>query len=257
MHHLVVASLAAAGLSFGLTAAASAADLGSPARAPVYTKAPVMAPYYNWNGFYIGGNVGYSWEDVKTDTFSLLTGAFEDHTTSTRRGVLGGGQLGYNYLVAPNWLLGVETDLDAADITGSSDNCRAVNRCAHGDAKTDMFGTVRGRAGYVANNWLLYATGGFAYAHSSNTGTITAAPVVVLVGQAATASGTEGGWTAGGGIEWGFAPNWSAKAEYLFARIDVSRDFNYIPATASSHHSSTDDYNIARAGINYHFWSAR
>ena len=40
------------------TSVASAADLA----ARPYTKAPVMVePVYNWTGFYIGGNVGYSW----------------------------------------------------------------------------------------------------------------------------------------------------------------------------------------------------
>ena len=58
MHRLVVASLAAAGLSIGITVAASAADLGRPAPAPVYTKAPPVAAPYSWSGFYVGGNGG-------------------------------------------------------------------------------------------------------------------------------------------------------------------------------------------------------
>jgi outer membrane immunogenic protein len=63
MRRLSLALLAAVS-TIALTQFASAADL--PVRAPVY-KAPVMVPVYDWTGFYVGGNVGYSWGRSSTD----------------------------------------------------------------------------------------------------------------------------------------------------------------------------------------------
>src|SRR5712671_7661251 len=92
-----------------LATSAFAADL--PMR--TYTKAPAyVEPVYNWTGFYIGGNVGYSWGRSR-DTATLTTGAgtvlFTDVASSRMDGVVGGGQMGYNYQTA-NWLWGIETD---------------------------------------------------------------------------------------------------------------------------------------------------
>src|SRR5215471_6684211 len=127
MHRLVVASLAAAGLSVGLTAAATAADLGRPAPAPVYTKAPMIAPF-SWNGFYAGVNAGAGWgrvdDFVTTNTAGAPVGIFGIPanialvdalgTGSANSGArfTGGGQIGYNWQVSPQWLIGAETDIN-------------------------------------------------------------------------------------------------------------------------------------------------
>jgi len=115
--------------------------------------------------------------------------------------VLGGGQIGYNLQLSPLFVAGLETDFQGA----SSHNL-------------DWFGTVRARLGITpfSPNLLIYGTGGFAYGEIRNgwnngNGWNTVNNV-----------GT--GWTAGGGVEWAFLPNWSAKAEYLYTDLSGSNN---------------------------------
>src|SRR6201996_4999303 len=119
---LIIAVLA--GL-FG-TASALAADL--PAR--TYTKAPVMVdPGYNWSGFYIGGNVGYSWgRSSDTTTYTNGAGAtlFTAAGSSNLDGVVGGGQIGYNGQTQ-NGVGGLEADIQGTGERGSRDvSCPAA-----------------------------------------------------------------------------------------------------------------------------------
>src|ERR1019366_7209389 len=96
--------------------AASAADLSRPA--PVYTKAPMMAPPFSWTGFYIGGNIGGAWahNDV-TDSFYGL-----NFSGGNNNGVfLGGGQIGGNYQFS-NFVVGVEGTFDWAANNNNSTN---------------------------------------------------------------------------------------------------------------------------------------
>jgi outer membrane immunogenic protein len=245
----------------GLTDLSLAADL--PARMPMKA-APIVAPAYNWNGFYLGANVGYGWDKLSSDSFNSA-GVFLENTPANRRGVFGGGQIGYNWQFAPNWLLGIEADAEASDIKGTTAACSPTG-CASSHGKTDDFGTVRGRLGYVANNVLLYGTGGWAWSHSTVDRTVTC--VVAgggtcpggpspspLTGMVANASGSQSGWVAGAGIEWGFMPNWTAKVEYLRLQFDnVGRDFSYAGfPTAFRHVSTNSSLDTVRVGVNYLF----
>ena len=97
-------------------ASALAADL------PVYTKAPVIvAPIYDWTGFYVGGNVGYSW-GRSNDTSTLTNGAgivlFTSIGSTNMDGIVGGGQVGYNWQ-RQNWLWGLEADIQGTDEKGN------------------------------------------------------------------------------------------------------------------------------------------
>ena len=214
-----------------------------------------MAPIalYNWNGFYIGGNLGYGWNNISTDSTNLSGGDLIT-SSSDRNGVFGGGQLGYNWQFDPNWLVGVEADIDAASITGSHDACSAPTQCSHSDGKNDWFGTLRARFGFVQDNWLFFATGGVVWLHGTTTRTITLSPSHAFDGLAATASGTDAGWTVGGGIDWGFAPNWSVNLEYRYMDVNADRDFIYPTASsASRHNESTEKINTVRISLDYHF----
>ncbi|HVT55890.1 MAG TPA: outer membrane protein [Xanthobacteraceae bacterium] len=174
-----------------VTTPALAADMA--VRGPVY-KAPPAAPLFNWTGFYLGGHVGYGWGDadgVDTD------------------GWFGGGQIGVNYQFAPNWVWGVEADISGGDINGSA----GVSRF-----KTDTFGTVRARLGYTVDRVMFYGTGGLAWADSKAT----------FAG--VSDSQTNVGWALGAGIEYAFAPNWSAKIEYIHADYG-SDNYNIAPTT--------------------------
>jgi outer membrane immunogenic protein len=213
----------AAFASLLIATSASAADL------PVYTKAPAVAVVYDWTGYYIGTNVGYSWGRGSTDgnvTGTQTVVATRAATVTTVlptlpltgradvNGFIGGGQLGYNWQRG-TWLFGLESDIQFSNERGSSDVC-TVAGCPAGSAafnrdyKLDWFGTVRGRVGFLpAERILLYATGGLAYGGFS--GSSTTLPLDI-----GTWSSTNVGWTVGAGAEAALGSNWSVKFEYLY-----------------------------------------
>jgi outer membrane immunogenic protein len=165
----------------------------------------VAAPVYTWTGFYVGGNVGGSWGNARTDiagsgtTITNLGGVFvatnppatfADSQTQRLNGVIGGGQVGYNYQFSPRWVLGFEADIQGSGERGSNtfadplsgtvcDSVAIVPPPAHCvpgnanplnaaavtayDAKIAWFGTVRGRLGFLIGDHLFYGTGGLAY----------------------------------------------------------------------------------------------
>jgi len=125
-----------------------------------YTKAPMMVePGFNWSGFYVGGNVGYSWgSSGNSEAISRLnTGLVLFNATSRNdvNGVIGGGQIGYNWQ-SSNWLFGLEADIQGSGEKGSSTIvCVACgdgpsNITSNLTQKLEWFGTVRGRAGVLA-----------------------------------------------------------------------------------------------------------
>jgi outer membrane immunogenic protein len=259
MHRLVIASLTAASLSVGLTATASAADLGRPAPAPVYTKAPIAVPF-SWTGFYVGANAGWGWarggsaESCINSTTGNSSGCavFPDSALSAD-GFFGGGQAGYNWQVS-NWVLGIEADFQGADIKGSSSISGVFNSPATFTAseKIDWFGTVRPRAGLAMGNTLLYVTGGLMYAEIKTSQDL----AFTTVSFPATSSTTKAGWTAGGGIEWAVNRNWSVKAEGLYYDLgNVTTAATQVPPSSPFTDFKTFDFHgaLARVGVNYLF----
>jgi outer membrane immunogenic protein len=261
----------------GVTAVASllsvnafAADL-SPR---TYTKAPMMVdPGFNWSGFYVGGNVGYSWgSSGNTEAISRLnTGLVLFNATSRNdvNGVIGGGQIGYNWQ-SSNWLFGLEADFQGSGERGSSSIvCVAcaddgTNITSTLKQKLDWFGTVRGRAGIlVTPTVLLYGTGGLAYGDVKTGGSVTGnngLGVPITVAFPGTSS-TRAGWTAGAGVEGQISGNWTAKLEYLYmdlgtvsaGPIALTGILVPVRTTAAAAYSSHFTDNILRVGVNYHF----
>jgi outer membrane immunogenic protein len=218
---------------------AIAADLPSRKAPPVFAPPP---PPATWTGFYLGANVGYGWLDTYTrhDATTGWNGAGwvqgpanVADSGSSNGGVVGGGQVGYNYQLTPLFVVGLETDIQASNIGDNSPSFLGVTRAV------DWFGTVRARAGVTlfSPNLLVYGTGGFAY------GDIRLKHPIAFGTQGQTGTG----WTAGGGLEWLFAPNWSAKVEYLYTDIGASDwgGFNTYEQRVHIH--------SVRAGVNYHF----
>jgi outer membrane immunogenic protein len=206
--------------------AATAADLprrGAPPPSPVYLPAPV----YNWTGFYIGGNIGYGWARGSA-------AAFGASGSNDLDGIIGGGQLGYNWQTG-NLLLGVEGDFQGSG-QSRSDTVLGVTV----DQDIPWFATVRGRIGYVNGPWAIYATGGAAWVDYKVTAS--------LGGLSASSDTSKAAWTVGGGVEWMFVPQWSAKVEYLYIDTgNVSTTLIGVPVTGR-----VQD-NIVRVGANYHF----
>jgi outer membrane immunogenic protein len=231
-----------------LAGPATAADM-----APLY-KAPVAASIYNWNGFYVGAHVGGAWER-RSFSQTTTSGALVESATINSSSVAGGGQIGFNWTVS-NILLGLEADISG---TGLSGNAQTFNLAGTGpgwNEKTDFFGTARGRVGLVANNWLFYGTGGLAWADDQFTRTqLTGGGIATPpVGFVATNNGTRIGWTAGAGVEWGFARNWSAKLEYLFMDFGSSSFSFSVPAGTFAVSEGDLTLQTVRVGVNYRFY---
>jgi outer membrane immunogenic protein len=288
--------LASAG-ALALSGAAFAADLPLRAPPPVYLPPPPL-----WTGFYLGMNAGYEWgasnttNTVTADLFGnpllgngpaygVASAALATFSLAPKNsGFIGGGQIGYNYQFANSWVVGLEADFDGIANDNSTTSRFATAKVAGGPAefltetvtdsrRLNYLGTVRGRIGYLLTPTLLiYGDGGLAYGGvQSSTGivqAITAAPFVPSPwGAFGGISSTRIGWTAGGGAEWMFLPNWSAKVEYLYYDLGSvtyglsplrSVNFAGTPFTTGASVSRTHfNGNIVRVGLNYHFnWGA-
>jgi outer membrane immunogenic protein len=146
-------------------------------------------------------------------------------------------------------VFGVESDLSWAGQKGSSlDSGPAGNLDFSSFTKVQWLGTLRGRVGYTPGNVLLYATAGYAGAGIEAGVKSTASGVVQD-----SASSWRSGWTVGAGAEWAFAPAWSAKIEYLYARFeDGGFTTPNLGAAFDRSHVTLDD-NIVRIGVNYYF----
>jgi len=226
-------SLTATVAFFVASSGVFAADLGRPP--PPVTP---IAMYYDWTGFYIGGNVGGAWASgTLTDN---LTGA---SFTGNHSGVIGGGTIGYNWQVSPIFVFGIEGTFDGASIGKASNLVVTQFGTLQGGAGTNWAATLAGRFGYAANNWLLYAKGGGGWA--DNTATITNWTTSGLV----SASHTNSGWLAGVGIEYAFTPNWTMKVEYDYLGVP-SWSFPTGFAAADAF-TLTRQINMVTVGVNY------
>ena len=225
-----------------------AADL--PRKAATYV--PVQRAFYDWTGFYIGANLGGGWASADSD-FSVAGVTFAS-ATNNMTGLLGGGQIGYNWQTGPA-VFGVEADFQFTGQRGTltAPPCPAatcgVALTASMTQKLPWFGTVRGRIGYAADSWLIYGTGGYAYGRVDTDASATAGPVGIGVSQSETRSG----WTLGAGIEVGFSRNWTGRLEYLyidFGGKDQALAFAGVPVVTM--HSKVQE-NVVRGAVNYRF----
>jgi outer membrane immunogenic protein len=207
-----------AGVALSVATAASAADM----QARPYSKAPPAAVVaaYNWSGFYIGAMGGGGWE------------------TDAGSGGFGGGTVGYNWqLPGSQFVFGVEVDAAGASIKDSF----LVDVGVTQENKINAFGSVTGRAGFAIDAALLYAKGGWAW---TNAKTSFSDGVNTL-----SDSQTHTGYTIGGGVEYMFAPNWSAKGEYMFTSLG-SETYNFGGQPLDS---GSFDFHTIKVGVNYHF----
>jgi outer membrane immunogenic protein len=220
--------------------------------------APMMAPpVYSWTGFYIGGNGGGGWDTFKASEIAPGSAAFPGGTVFSSvhgTGWLAGVQAGYNYQLAPNFVVGLEGEYSWADIKGTATTA-SIPLAFLGIASTTTeklkdFALFTGRIGYASNNWLFYVKGGPAWA-DSNTSTVSTTAGVPTTTLSSGSSHT--GWVVGIGAEWGFAPNWSAKLEYDHIGLDSRTVAVISPTLPTTFTSSGQNIDIVRAGVNYRF----
>jgi len=215
---------------------AQAADLPvRPVSAPV---APVVyaPPVYNWSGFYIGGNVGGGFADSSwTDPSGAANNKF------SKDGFIGGGQIGAN--VQFNWLvLGVEGDFDWTGLKGSGTD--SVGNTIN--TKTEWTSTVTGRVGAAFDRLLVYGKGGVAFANDESS-------LNDISGGTASTTLTRTGWTAGAGLEYALAQNWTAKIEYDY--LGFGSETLNLSTTAFPAYNPSASLNVqeVKAGINFKF----
>jgi outer membrane immunogenic protein len=228
--------------ALGLAAPASAADLA----ARPYTKAPppMVTPAYDWSGFYIGINGGWGQNrDCRSDA---ITGA--DFGCHDANGGTAGGQIGYRWQ-SGGFVFGLEGQGNWADFRGS--NVIAAFPGLSSRSKMDAFGLFTGQIGYAWNNALLYVKGGGAVTDTRYDSFVNATGALDTSG----GSNTNWGGTVGAGLEYGFAPNWSAAIEYDHI-FHTSQNLTFTSAAGvvlSDPRSVGGDTDIVTARINWRF----
>lgn len=222
---------------------ASAADM-----APRYAKAPVAAPVliYDWSGIYIGADVGYGW-GRSSGTGANAAGFFPVPYSLEPSGVIGGGFIGGNYQIS-NVVLGIEADWQAADLNESGNFVLGGPTYTYA-TKIKDYGSVRGRLGLAFDRWMVFGTGGFAWGSwETSYALIGGVPFVTADVD------SHSGWTAGAGVEYAFANNWLARAEYR--HTDLGRASFVDVTTNSSELGNRVTINDVRVGIAYKFGGA-
>jgi outer membrane immunogenic protein len=258
--------LGAAGLALAVAGPAFAADL--PPEMPVKAS---FVQRFTWTGCYLGAHVGGAWmrNDVTDpvllvqDNAGLGGAGFTTGGPTTVRvnqnGAVVGAQIGCDYQFPSNFVLGVEGAVSGGTMKGS----RAVALpdsppdTALVSVKTDFVPTLTGRAGYAVDHWLFYAKGGVAWASSkySVTGTFGGAGAIVP----GTPFDFEGlsvrtGWTAGSGVEWAFAEDWSARLEYDYYDFGTHTATMNDAVNGPGPLSFKTTMQTVKLGVNFHVW---
>jgi len=237
-----------------------------------------------FNAFDIGGAIHPDGEGL-----GAALGQTGTAPLGNNAGIIAGGQIGYNYQFGPSFLVGIEADIQGLGVRGHGTFTRqgfeAFDIDVPPDDRTlntirtektvDWLGTVRGRLGWlVTPTFLIFGDGGFAYGRVSSNTTVQSFwifPLIDIMNEQwvpgfGSFANTRGGWTAGGGVEWLFLPNWSLKVEYLYYDLgsvqygSFQQSINFaVPVLDTlnvSRISTRFNGNIVRVGLNYHFFSA-
>ena len=265
-------------LSSAIVAAGPALAADLPMKAP-----PVAVPY-TWTGCHVGGHIGGAWDRTNysdpgsvnppfglVQNFAPPGSAF---SANSEGAFLGGVQAGCDYQFANHWVIGFGGDISWTDLNSVVNDPFFAGKNGNPvkfSSRTDDIATITGRVGYAWDKVLFYGKGGAAYAHDKYTTTnstgINNAFVacdggtggVGFVGCNTAGTADRWGWTAGVGIEWAFATNWSAMIEYDHYGFDTktiamsvtNNSFAVIPANLNVSH----DIDAVKVGINYRFWS--
>ncbi|MBI3699613.1 MAG: porin family protein [Afipia sp.] len=269
--------LIAAAVAVLCATGANAADL----KARTYTKAPPIAPAYSWTGFYAGVNVGYGFNDPTVSYVAgdpLFAGIVAAPSASYDvKGVIGGGQIGYNWQFSPTWLWGLEADFNGSDIRGTGNSAFTMGGFPSqivANQSVEWFGTVRARLGWLpASNLLVYGTGGFAYGSVKENVTLNTVAGVGGIGFGfsftcptgtncflGSSSNIATGYTAGAGLEYAFWKNVTLKVEYLYVNLGSQASVRSVavnnfgtPSSSFIANFSDLDFNVVRVGANYRF----
>ncbi|MBN8943452.1 MAG: porin family protein [Rhizobiales bacterium] len=231
-----------------LVGSAGAADLGA---RRVAVPAAILAPAFDWTGFYLGAHIGYGFGSTRHVALNIdaFDGALLGETIrSSPRGVLGGIHFGYNWQ-SGNLLAGLEAELGYSGVTGSRIGSN-VQGDVYGSTRYGFTAFVGPRLGFVADRALFYVKGGLAVATIRNIAAdLDGGNTVMDPTATSQVTRTRAGWAIGGGVEYAFAPNWSARLEYLYSNFGsfTSSDLN------GGLYRHTNDVHAVKLGVSYLF----
>jgi len=235
----------------------------------IYEEPPAPAPIaevaqYNWSGFYVGAQAGVAF-NRDSGAFSSDNTSFSGGNDDSETGFIGGGHVGYDYQFSNNFVLGAVADLNYIDASSEADFSQ--NGTLQGDfrAKQDInyVGTVRAKAGYAMDRFMVYATGGLAYADIDNKvgGDNGFADRAGRTYTASSRSDSDDvGYAVGAGVDVLATQNVSFGLEYLYTDLGESKNTVDFTQTSGSTRpvgsatSKTDlDYHSVMAKASYHF----
>lgn len=202
------------------------------AAAAILAAQAAPAAAFDWNGFYAGVGFGYSSGDADV-TYDNAPLGFSMAPT----GWFGGVTTGFNASVASGLVVGIEADLSLADITDTVPDITDPTETV--TSTTDWTGSLRGRLGFDAGDFMPYVTGGVVFSHS-------------------VASATDGdieddailtGAIVGAGVEFAVTDTITVKGEYLYSNFG---DHTWFEGELYANTSSTSSHAV-RGGINFHF----
>ena len=249
--------------------------LAMPALAADMAPLPKAPPLLGWTGFYVGGNVGWAGStdaltNYGTDSGTaglgtyLLNGGIPGIVNLNETGVIGGGQVGYNWQVAPTWVVGIEADFQGTNAKGSNSFAflgapPVLPITTTYTRELDWLGTLRGRFGYLwFPSLMFYGTGGLTYGENkigvAASCSAWTPPCGSEAGMSHQSSNTSAGFAAGAGAEWRFAPAWTLRGEYLyveFGRFSNTISYTYPANTSTLTSTIRERDNIARVALNY------
>jgi outer membrane immunogenic protein len=263
--------------------AAITALLATPALAAPPPPVPAVTP---WTGFYVGVNGGFGWSAFDSNVTAVNVerhpvgegGSFVVEGTATAGSIFdpiggfGGGQIGYNWQLAPQWVAGIEADIQGGGIHDSA-TASALNPVpgdtndvppgsvnAYAKSNLVWFGTVRARIGYLLDNLaLIYATGGFAFGGVKDTLSVTEISEGTLLSGTVNSNRTATGFVVGAGVERYFTPSWSLKAEYQYIDLgSTTLATGAAPSDCCDAPSGSANishkYHTFRVGLNYKWY---
>jgi len=188
-----------------------AADLGS------LHAAPAISPLYDWSGYYIGLQGGYSQthQDYKDIGYGDDLGD-DYYGSDAQPAFVGGVHAGYN-IQSGALVYGIEGDVEYNDGRNTW--------TAPGDwgykAESGWQGSARLRLGYAFDQALIYATAGLAVGEFSFRDFCDwCSPQSI----SSSMSQVRAGWTLGAGFQYALDDRWSVRTEYRYADFGSQKE---------------------------------
>ena len=269
MKRIIIALTIATILPLTLSAGESSMNYRSDKE--VVASAP-SAPEFSWTGFYLGASVGYKFTETNLD-LDLFAGwdtagndldrdAILDNAPNSfdMDGFEAGGVLGYlaqiDNIVVGFEVAGAFTFLDDRDednfiVSHPLSEDSDINLLT--DLETKYLVTVAPRFGIAMGKFLPYVTGGLAIAELDFFQEISYNnPAAAGFTETGSFNRTQLGWMAGGGLQYAFNDNWSARVQYQYIDLgshDVVSEGDTFPGFFGEHRVDLVQHNVSFAVI--------